>query len=269
MRDRPNRLVRRAGACAGAVAVAAITGAVAVPAARADETDAKELMQAMSDYLAGQTAIAFDFDASLEVITTEDQRLAIAASGAATLERPDKLRVTRTGGFANMEMAFDGETLTLLGKNANVYVQLEAPGTIDDLIDELRQKYGVPLPAADLLMSDVYGQLMPLVVDVKDLGSGMIGGIECDHLAFRTLDTDFQIWIAQGDQPYPCRYAITSKDIAGWPQYTVDVRDWRTGSEVAPVDFALQIPADAEKLDPTDLTRLDSLPETFSRSDAP
>ena len=37
--------------------------------ARADEADAKKLLKAMSDYLAEQTAVSFDFDAILEVIT--------------------------------------------------------------------------------------------------------------------------------------------------------------------------------------------------------
>ena len=41
------------------------------------------------------------------------------------------------------------------------------------------------------------------VTDVKDLGSGVIGGVECDHLAFRAKDTDWQIWIAQGEEPIP------------------------------------------------------------------
>jgi hypothetical protein len=36
-----------------------------------------------------------------------------------TLERPDKLRAMRTGGFANVEMVFDGKTPSLLGKNAH------------------------------------------------------------------------------------------------------------------------------------------------------
>jgi hypothetical protein len=47
-------------------------------------------------------------------------------------------------------------------------------------------------------MSNVYDQLMPEVVDAKDLGSGVIGGVECDHLAFRTKEVDWQIWIAEG-----------------------------------------------------------------------
>jgi hypothetical protein len=78
----------------------------------------------------------------------------------------------------------------------------------------LREKYNKILPGADLLLSNVYDGLMADVVDAKDLGSGMIGGIECDHLAFRTEDVDWQIWIAQGDRPYPCRYVITTKHVA-------------------------------------------------------
>jgi hypothetical protein len=75
----------------------------------------------------------------------------------------------------------------------------------------LRDKYHRPVPAADLLMSDPYKELMPLVTDVKDLGSGVIHGIECDHLAFRTKEVDWQIWIAQGARPYPCRYVSRAR----------------------------------------------------------
>ena len=39
------------------------------------------------------------------------------------------------------------------------------------------------------------GELMPSVIDANDLGSGVIGGVECDHLAFRTEEVDWQIWI--------------------------------------------------------------------------
>lgn len=50
----------------------------------------------------------------------------------------------------------------------------------------------------------------------------MIRGQECDHLAFRTAEVDWQIRIAQGDVPYPCRFVITTKTIAGWPEYTLE-----------------------------------------------
>ena len=248
----------RYGAAAFALSAAMVLGCL--PSANADEAQAKKLFKAMSDYLAAQNAVSFDYDSSLEITTKKDQKIAFASSGSVTLHRPNKIRATRRGGFANVEMVFDGTTLSLLGKAANVYAQAKVSGTIDHLVDELRDKYHKPMPAADLLMSNPYAQLMPLVTDIKDLGSGVIRGQECDHLAFRTKEADFQLWIAQGDRPYPCRYVITTTKVKGWPQYTVDVRDWKTGSEVATDDFSFKAPADAKMLKPGELPDIDDLP---------
>ena len=65
---------------------------------RADEADAKRILKAMSDHMADQKAISFGFDATLEVVTKDDQKLALASSGTVILNRPDKVRVTRAGG---------------------------------------------------------------------------------------------------------------------------------------------------------------------------
>jgi hypothetical protein len=236
----------------------------AISVCRADEAQAKSLFKAMSDYVSGQKAISMEIDSILEVVTKEGQKLALASSGTLTLNRPDKIHVTRTGGFADVEFVFDGKTATLLGKHASAYAQAEVPGTIDRLVDVLRDKYERPVPAADLLMSNPYNELMPLVVDTKDLGSGVIRGVECDHLAFRTEEVDWQIWIAQGERPYPCRYVITSNKVAGSPQYTIDVRSWKTGAEVASVKFSLPIPSGAKQVNPSDLPDFDELPSFFA-----
>ena len=232
--------------------------------ARADEADARKIVKAMSDYMASQKTLSFAYDASLEVISVDHQRLALASSGTVTLTRPDKLRATRAGGFADIEMIFDAKTLTLLGKNTNLYAQIDIPGTIDHLIDELHNTYNRPLPAADLLMTNVDEELMSGVVDVKDLSSGVIGGEECDYLAFRTEDVDWQIWIAQGDRPLPCRYIITSKKIAESPQYSIQFRDWKTGDEVAAEDFSFKNPTNAKQIDLKDIAEMKDLPKNFT-----
>ena len=54
----------------------------------------------------------------------------------------------------------------------------------------------------------------------------MVDGVECDHLAFRNLETDWQIWIERGERPLPRKYVITSKTVATAPQYTLRLRDW-------------------------------------------
>jgi hypothetical protein len=250
------------------LALVATAGTANISASRADEAQAKTLLKAMSDYLGAQKSLSFDYDASLEIVSTQQQKIALVSSGTVTLNRPDKLHATRTGGFANVEMVFDGKTLTLLGKNTNQYAEIEAPGTIDQLVDVLRDKYHRPVPAADLLMADPYKELMPQVNDVKDLGSGVIHGVECDHLAFRTKEVDWQIWIAQGARPYPCRYVITSKKVTGWPQYTLDIWGWKTGSEVAADGFKLAVPADAKKLAPEKIPGINEIPSLFSAKGA-
>lgn len=225
-----------------------LLGLVAAPAVQAAESEARALLKGMSDFLSSHEAMAADFDSTLEVVTNDGQKLGLASSGSIALARPNRVRATRHGGFVDVETVFDGTTLTLLGKQVNVYTQIALPGTIDHLIDELRHTYGRPLPAADLLVASPYEVLMADVVDIKDLGSGVIGGVECDWLAFRTDEVDWQIWIAQGERPYPCRYTITSPKTAHSPQYTVDFRNWRFG-DAAATDFEFKSPEGATRIE--------------------
>jgi len=258
------RKLAKVSAAGISVAVLVLILGLGMPSgARADEADAKRLLKAMSNYMVAQKVISFAYDANIEVVTKDHQKLAVVSSGTITLNRPDKLRATRTGGFADIEILFDAKTLTLLGKNANLYAQIDIPGTIDHLIDELQDKHNKPLPASDLLRTNVYDHLMAGVVDVKDLGSGVIGGVECDHLAFRSTKVDWQIWITHGDRPYPRLYVITSKNIANGPQYSIQVRDWKTGDEVAADDFSFKNPTKAKKIDLKDIPGMDELPKHF------
>ncbi|TCR82185.1 DUF2092 domain-containing protein [Rhizobium sp. BK376] len=231
--------------------------------AKAGEADAKNLLKAMSDYMASQKTMSFSYDTNLEVVTKDHQKLLLASSGKMEVNRPDKIRVTRSGGFANVELLFDGKTLTLLGKDANLYTQVDVPGTIDHLVDELRDKLHRPLPGADLLLPDVYGELMHGVTDIKDLGSGVIGGTECDHLAFRNKEVDWQIWIAQGDHPYPCRYVITAKDVDQAPQYSIQITDWKAGDDATADDYAFKNATSAQQVDIEKLGNVDELPTEF------
>jgi hypothetical protein len=237
--------------------------AIAAADARADEAFARERLKAMSDYLAAQATLAVDFDADLEVMTADGQKLLLASSGNLVMARPDKLHVTRASGFADAELLFDGATLTLLGRNANVYAQVEAAGTIDQLVDTLRDTYGRPLPAADLLLSDVHSALMEGVTDVKDLGSGVIAGRECDHFAARAEQVDWQIWITQDAMPLPCRYVITSREVQGGPQYSILFRNWSTNEAVPPEQFVFSNATGATKVELKDMAESRDLPDHF------
>jgi hypothetical protein len=223
----------------------AILAAATVGPARAD--DAASLLKAMSDYTAAQESITATFDSDVEVVTSDSQKIQFSSSGDLKMMRPDKLRVHRTGGYADVDLVYDGKTVSLYGNNAKAYVQADAPGNIDLLIETLQQRTGA-LPGADLLVGNLFEYLTSDVIDGVHVGEGVVDGVECEHLAFRGHDTDWQIWIQTGAQPIPRKYVIASKTIAGAPQYTLRIKSWKTDAISDPDAFAFKPPEGATKV---------------------
>ncbi len=149
--------------------------------------DAIKTLKAMSDYVASQKTLSVTFDSDVEVITSELQKLQFTSSGQMQLSRPDKLHATRTGGYTDVELVYDGKMLTINGKDKNIFAQIDAPGSVDQLIGMLRDKYSVAAPGGDLLLSRSFDEMMADVIDAKDIGRGVIDGVECEHLAFRNV----------------------------------------------------------------------------------
>jgi hypothetical protein len=232
---------------------------VAVSQASAADDDAKQIFKAMSDYLASQKTISATFDTAVEVITPAMEKIQFASSGTLLMTRPSAINVTRTGGYSDVQMIFDGKAVTIFGKNINGYAQIDAPGTLDQLIDTLRDR-GMAIPGADLLLSNVYDTLVGEVIEAKYIGHGVVGGVECDHLAFRSQETDWQLWIERGDKPLPRKYVITTKSVGAAPQYTLVINDWKTDVETTAADFTFTPPEGAQKLGQDALAELNDVP---------
>ena len=233
---------------------------VALPAARAQASDAKSILKSMSDYVSRQKTIEFTFDSDIEVITPQREKIQFTNSGNVLLSRPNKLRAHRVGGYADVTLYFDGKTATVLGKHINRYAQFDAPGTLDQLLEALRVGHGVALPGADLFFSNPYEVLVADVKEAKHIGRGVIDGVECEHLAFRNDETDWQLWVELGKRPIPRKLVITSKTIDNAPQYTLRIRGWKSGVTPARNAFAFTRPAGAEKMGADELITFDELP---------
>ena len=90
----PCRSVRFAAALL--IASGLSTTCIGAGAAHAD--DAASILRAMSDYIASQKNVSISYDSDIEIVTPDMQKIQFASSGQLVLQRPDKLRVTRTGG---------------------------------------------------------------------------------------------------------------------------------------------------------------------------
>jgi hypothetical protein len=240
--------------------LAALFASVAASGTQAQDNSVVEILKRMSNYVGSQQTILTSFDTDIEVITDDLQKIQFASSGQVTLSRPDKLRATRTGGYADVELVFDGKKATIYGKNIGAYAQADVTGSVDQLIAKMRSEFGVEAPGADLLLSRSFDDLMTGVYDAKHVGRGVIDGIECEHLAFRSTDTDWQIWVEVGANPIPHKFVITSKAVTGGPQYTLRIKDWKTNIQPAPDAFAFKPAAEAKLADFRSLVNIDEIP---------
>ena len=229
-----------------AIIVGMLFAAIAFFPAMAKADDANKILKAMSDFMTSQKAFSLTYDSDIEVITTDLQKIQFTSSGQVQAIRPDKLRATRTGGYKDVELVFDGKTLSVSSKFSNTFAQLDAPGSIDQVVGLLRDKYAVTAPGTDLLFSNPFDILTANITDAKHIGQGVIDGVECEHLAFRTPETDWQIWIERGARPIPRKYVITSKDVTAAPQYTLRIKEWRP--DAAADAFAFKPPQGAKKV---------------------
>jgi hypothetical protein len=213
------------------------------------DPDTDEILRSMSSYLGGASAFSVNADIDFEVVDRNGQKLQLSSFATTVLKRPEKFHIQRKGMIANAEFIFDGEILTLHGKNLNVYAQIEVPGTIDDAIRSYEMETGIPAPSADLLFADPYAILSSGVDSSAYLGIAYVNGVECHHLAFREAKVDWQLWVQAGDAPLPMKYVITSKWHTAAPQYEVRFRDWNTKPRIKAGQFTFSVPKGARRLD--------------------
>lgn len=214
------------------------------------EPDADKILKSMTSYLADLKTFTAEYDVANEVVDRAGQKLQFSASGTLAIERPGKLHITRRGAFVDGELTFDGKTISLYGKDANIYAQIDSPGpTIDDAIEEVRVATGIDAAGADLILDDAYTSLTADVEKGVDVGIGYVGGVECDHLAFRGPSVDWQIWIQTGEKPLPMKYVITTKWVTGAPQYTIRFQNWNVDPQLEANMFEFSPAADAKKIE--------------------
>jgi hypothetical protein len=231
-----------------ALVAACFAGQVFAKSADVDP-QADKVLRAMTTYLAGLKQFSAQTENSIEVVTADGQKLQFVAPASVTVSRPDKLFAARRGDIVNQEFYYDGKSLTLYNPDTKYYATVAAPANVDDMLDFAQARLDIIAPAADLLDTRAYERLMQDATSGDYLGMSVVGGQRCHHLAYRAGAVDWQIWVRDGDQPLPCRYVITSTDIGGAPQFTMQVTDWDAAPTIPAGMFNFTPPAGAKAID--------------------
>ena len=218
------------------------------------DAQAEKLLRRMSDYLAGRQQFSLKAESTLEVVLTSGQKIQFDSPATLVVSRPNKLRAHRKGDIANQEFFYDGKTLTLYNPRENLYATTAAPPTLDETLDFAREKLDIIAPGAEILYKNAAERMLKVTTSGFVVGPSVVGGVKSTHLAFRGSEVDWQIWIEDGDKPLPRKFILTSKKVAGEPQFSVLIRNWDVAPKFTNSEFSFTPPKGAKKIEFLQLT---------------
>jgi hypothetical protein len=209
---------------------------------------AMQKMKRMADFLERQQQFSVSTQSIVEETRYSGHRVDFDLSASVVVKRPDKLSAVRSGELLNEQLIYDGKKLTLYRPTDKAYSTVDAPASIEKMIDYARETVGILLPAADMLYRGAYPLMTQDVTLAAVVGKATIGGIDCDHLLFSRPGVDFQIWIAAGERPFPCKYVVTETDPPTKPSITTFLSNWNFSPAVQDARFSFVPPKDARAI---------------------
>lgn len=213
------------------------------------DPDAIALLHRATDYLAGMQRFSLVADTTIELVNDNGQKLQLSHRVSIDVQRPDKLRVERIGDLVNQTFYYDGKSLTVNLPEENYYATAAVPATIDAMLDFARDNLDVIAPGSDLIYKDAYERLAAGLTSGFIVGKSEVGGVQCDHLAFRNAQVDWQIWIQEGDQPVPRKMVVNSKRLAQSPEFAMTLSSWNPAPELGNATFEFVPAATSNKIE--------------------
>jgi len=209
---------------------------------------AVQILKHMTDYLGSMKQFTVHTQNTLEDLLESGHRVDFDVSASVIVRRPNKLRAERRGELIDQFFYYDGKTLTLYNPSDKVYATEPAPGTIEGVLDYVRESLGLIVPVADLVYGNGFQLLMQDVTFAKVLGKSFIDGVKCDHLLFSRPGVDFQVWVADTGDPLPYKYVVTDTGTPARLSISTVMSNWDIAPSAADALFTFVPPEDAKPI---------------------
>lgn len=225
-------------------------GAAAAPVVT---PEIKTALDRMANALKAIDTMQITADLTSEEVLDDGQK--IQSSGVLTIvsRRPDRLYVEVASERQARQLFYDGSQVTVYGPKTGYYATVKAPATTYLVIGELKRRYDLEAPLADLFEWGASGVKLDKVTSAFYAGPDRIEGQVCDHYAFRQPDVDWQLWIRRDGQAVPCKVVMVNTADTSQPQTTA-VFNWNTGQAIADARFQFTPPADAHRIELTQVS---------------
>jgi hypothetical protein len=221
------------------------------PAAAAEpsvDPKATEIVQRMAERIVAAERIRLGGEVAWDVVQADGQTLEFGATRELVLQRPDRLRIDmnlREGG--QRRLLYDGKQIALQDLEQNVYATNPRTGPVDDMVEFVSDRLGIPVALSEFLSPDLPKLLSEQLESASYVGESTIDGARCDHVALRNEVGGMQLWVDQEDS-LPRRITITYEHEDGRPQFRARFSGWDLSPKVKDSTFAFDPPKGAEKI---------------------
>jgi hypothetical protein len=232
----------------GRAAQAAPKKAPAAAAASKLDPHAMEIVQKMAERIVAADRFSLSGEIAWDVVQSDGETLEFGATRELVMQRPDRLRVDidlREGG--KRLLLYDGKQVVLEDLAQNVYATTPRSGPVDDVVEFVSDRLGIPVALSEFLSPDLPKLLEEHVTLASDVGDATVDGVRCHHVALRNDIVGMQLWIGQDDS-LPRRITITYEHETGRPQFRARFTGWDLTPHVSDATFAFDPPKGAEKI---------------------
>jgi len=219
------------------------------PESSASAEDATALLNKTADFLSRAGQFSVTIRSGYDAVQKSGQKIEFGDIRKVTLLRPDRFRadIERSDGEKGL-VIFDGKDIIIFNEKDKVYAKASRPGDLDGAVTYLLKDLGMRLPLAMMYLSRLPSEMENRVRSVETVEQTAIMDVPCVHLAARTDDVDFQIWVPSKGDPLPRRIVLTYKNEKGQPQFWANLSDWNLSPNPSDSLFIFAAPEDARQI---------------------
>jgi hypothetical protein len=213
------------------------------------QNQASTLLMKSADFLSQAKQLSVNVQARYDVVQTTGEKIEFNEVRKVALSRPNLMRVDveQSDGDKNLVL-FNGQDITVFIPDDKMYATASIPGDVDQAIHFLLDNLHLRLPLAMMFVTKYPSELENRVRSVAVVEKDITMDVPCWHLAARTNEVDFQIWIPSEGDPLPRRVVITYKNERGQPQFSANLGKWDLSPNLPEGYFAFTPPSDAQRI---------------------
>ena len=213
------------------------------------EPKALEILKAMSAKLASAKTIGFTVTTAFDQPGVNNQPILYGTKSEVALARPNRFAVVTLGDGPRSAFYYNGKDMVVALPDQNLVAVADAPGSVEDMLEQAFVKAGIYFPWVDLIVANPYAEIEKGLKTAFYIGqSKIIGNTVTDMVAFQNENVMVQMWIGAKDR-LPRMVAIVPVEAGQRGRQMLQFANWTLDKSIPSARFESKERKTARKID--------------------